>query len=200
MQTSGESRAEDIENIGGLRLSAQSLFDTSQPSMPESIMPEDPATEGGKEEGTAQKEKPQVIKKEKEKPEQEKSREAEVDAFLRAPAESLTKIQAAATQMKVMVSQCLTGSIEFVEPFRMECEGVAGKLDRTIKVLSKIAMGQTPCRDRIPKLLNSMQAQLDLVQSLERIGEQRYGLKLAGPALKKRRKTATAMKHSLNTE
>ena len=109
-----------------------------------------------------------------------------VDALLTKPATKLNELQQATTTLKVMISQC--DKVRFAEGFKAELVKVSTKLDKTARIVSKICIGEAPIRERVPKLLNSVKAQLQEVSALTSTGRAQFGIQLDELGGNKRRR------------
>jgi len=109
-----------------------------------------------------------------------------VKAFLSNPAAKLNQLQKASTEAKVMVSQA--SGMRFGESFCEEVRKISGRLDKTIRIVDKITMGQEPNKSAIPKLLMTIASQMAEFEDLKKAGLAQFGIKSGlekGPKKKK---------------
>ena len=111
-----------------------------------------------------------------------------VEQFLAKPAVKLNELQQAATSLKVMIEKC--DKVRFAESFKLELMKVNAKVEKAVRIMSKICMGEKPIPDKVPKLLSVMNNHLKEVASLKGTGEVQFGMSLGEFGGSKRRRKA----------
>ena len=109
-----------------------------------------------------------------------------VDAFLKKPATKLVELQKAATEAKLMISQ--TSSVRYAESSCDDVRKLSSRLDKDIKMVEKVAVGEPVHRPGAPKLLQKIQEHLESFHDLKSVGIMRFGVALDAQKPPKRRR------------
>ena len=180
------SKADDMGNILALKEGLDANFHgataSSSTEPPGADLP-------GRQDGQERNDEEKVIVKTEPQEEGQAADTADtqgIEQFLAKPAVKLNELQQASTVLKVMIEQC--DKVRFAEGFKSELIKVNGKVEKAVKIMSKICMGEKPIQDKVPKLLSVMNNHLKEVASLQSTGQVQFGLCLGEFGGSKRRR------------
>ena len=88
--------------------------------------------------------------------------------------------------LKQIAVQCET--VKFAESFATSTRELAGKCDRTAKIIDRIVGGASPKAGTLPKLVNNMLILKKQSNEYKSIAEASFAVKVSGPAAKQQRK------------